>query len=113
MASTHNPAPSDFPENGPDDSVARRRARSPESWIDDLEETLRDPANADIDALKARLSDQLQATRQSLRAASETANDLVRETLDCTEEYIQARPWQAVGLVAGAAFLFGVLVGRQ
>ncbi|WP_251865059.1 DUF883 domain-containing protein [Achromobacter sp. Marseille-Q4962] len=113
MASTHNPAPSDFPENGPDDGVARRRARSPESWIDDLEETLRDPANADIDALKARLSDQLQATRQSLRAASETANDLVRETLDCTEEYIQARPWQAVGLVAGAAFLFGVLVGRQ
>jgi len=37
----------------------------------------------------------------------------MRETIDCTEEYIHARPWQAIGLVAGAAFLFGVVVGRQ
>lgn len=52
-------------------------------------------------------------TRHSLRDASDSAQDMVRETIDCTEQYIHARPWQAIGLVAGAAFLFGVVVGRQ
>lgn len=113
MANTTTPLPSDFPENGPDNRGAHRRSRHPESWIDEIEATLRDADPSDLDALKARLSDQLDATRRSLRDASENASDLMRETLDCTEEYIHARPWQAVGLVAGAAFLLGVIVGRQ
>jgi len=113
MATTNTPMPSDFPENGPDDRGAYRRSRHPESWIDELEATLSDSSATDLEALKARLGDQLQATRQSLRDASDNAHDLMRETLDCTEEYIHARPWQAVGLVAGAAFLLGVIVGRQ
>jgi len=113
MASTNTPLPSDFPENGPDNRGSRRRARHPESWIDDIEATLRDADPSDLDALKARLSEQLTATRRSLRDASDNASVLMRETLVCTEEYIHARPWQAIGLVAGAAFLFGVVVGRQ
>ena len=52
-------------------------------------------------------------TRPMPRDASDSAQDMVRETIDCTEQYIHARPWQAIGLVAGAAFLFGVVVGRQ
>ena len=39
MASTNTPLPSDFPENGPDNRGAHRRARHPEAWIDDLEAT--------------------------------------------------------------------------
>ncbi|QKH38785.1 DUF883 domain-containing protein [Achromobacter pestifer] len=113
MASTNTPLPSDFPENGPDNRGAHRRTRHPEAWIDDLEATLRDASATDLEALKARLSEQLHATRRSLRDASDHAGDLMRETIDCTEEYIHARPWQAIGLVAGAAFLFGVVVGRQ
>jgi ElaB/YqjD/DUF883 family membrane-anchored ribosome-binding protein len=113
MATTNTPLPSDFPENGPDDSGARRRARHPESWIDELEATLNDKESTDLEALKLRLAEQLRATRRNLRDASDNAGDLMRETLDCTEEYIHARPWQAIGLVAGAAFLFGVVVGRQ
>jgi len=113
MASTNTPFPSDFPESGPDDRGSRSRARHPESWIDEIEATLRDADPSDLDALKARLADQLAATRRSLRDASDNAGDLMRETIDCTEEYIHARPWQAIGLVAGAAFLFGVVVGRQ
>ena len=113
MATTNTPLPSDFPENGPDNRGADRRSRHPESWIDELEATLSDSAATDLDALKARLSEQLRATRRSLRDASDNAGDLMRETIDCTEEYIHARPWQAIGLVAGAAFLFGVVVGRQ
>ncbi|RSF00619.1 DUF883 family protein [Achromobacter aegrifaciens] len=113
MASTNTPLPSDFPENGPDNRGAHRRARHPEAWIDDLEATLSDASATDLEALKARLSEQLHATRRSLRDASDHAGDLMRETIDCTEEYIHARPWQAIGWVAGAAFLFGVVVGRQ
>lgn len=113
MASTNTPLPSDFPESGPDNRGSRGRARHPESWIDEIEATLRDADPSDLDALKARLADQLAATRRSLRDASDNAGDLMRETIDCTEEYIHARPWQAIGLVAGAAFLFGVVVGRQ
>ena len=113
MATTNPPLPSDFPENGPDNSGARRRSRHPESWIDELEATLNDKEATDLEALRARLSEQLDATRRSLRDASDNATDLMRETIDCTEEYIHARPWQAIGLVAGAAFLFGVVVGRQ
>ncbi|WP_025140777.1 YqjD family protein [Achromobacter sp. DH1f] len=113
MANNHTPLPSDFPEHGPDDRGARGWRRHPESWIDDLEATLSDATATDLEALKTRLADQLRDTRRSLRDASDTAHDMVRETIDCTEQYIHARPWQAVGLVAGAAFLFGVIVGRQ
>lgn len=113
MVNNPTPLPSDFPEHGPDERGARSRRRHPESWIDDLEATLSDASATDLDALKARLADQLRDTRSSLRDASDSAHDMVRETIDCTEQYIHARPWQAVGLVAGAAFLFGVIVGRQ
>ncbi|WP_049051283.1 DUF883 family protein, partial [Achromobacter xylosoxidans] len=75
--------------------------------------TLSDASATDLEALKARLAEQLRDTRHSLRNASDSAQDMVRETIDCTEQYIHARPWQAIGLVAGAAFLFGVVVGRQ
>lgn len=113
MVNNPTPLPSDFPEHGADERGTRRRRRHPESWIDDLEATLGDATSTDLEALKARLADQLHDARSSLRDASDTAHDMVRETLDCTEQYIHARPWQAVGLVAGAAFLFGVIVGRQ
>ncbi|MFY2605595.1 DUF883 family protein [Achromobacter ruhlandii] len=113
MANNHTPLPSDFPENGPDERGLRRRRRHPESWIDDLEATLSDASATDLEALKARLAEQLRDTRHSLREASDSAQDMVRQTIDCTEQYIHARPWQAIGLVAGAAFLFGVVVGRQ
>ncbi|WP_369334128.1 glycine zipper domain-containing protein [Vibrio cholerae] len=33
--------------------------------------------------------------------------------MDTAEEYVQVRPWQALGMVAGAAFLLGVIVGRN
>ncbi|MCW0206852.1 MAG: DUF883 domain-containing protein [Achromobacter sp.] len=112
-ATPNPPLPSPSPVNGPYTGGARPRARHPESWIDELEATLNDKEATDLEALRSRLSDQLRATRRSLRDASDNASDLMRETLDCTEEYIHARPWQAIGLVAGAAFLFGVVVGRQ
>ncbi|MGE8656729.1 MAG: DUF883 family protein [Achromobacter sp.] len=113
MANNQTPLPSDFPENGADERGARRRRRHPEIWIDELEATLSDTAATDLETLKARLAEQLRDTRHSLREASDSAQDMVRETIDCTEQYIHARPWQAIGLVAGAAFLFGVVVGRQ
>ena len=112
MASTPSPLPFDFPESSPNER-AHRRLRQLEAWIDELEATLSDAAATDLEALKTRLSEQLRATRRNLRDASDNAGDLMRETIDSTEEYIHARPWQAIGLVAGAAFLFGVLVGRH
>ncbi len=111
MEPSNTPHPSDFPENGPDNG--RERRSGAEAWINDLEATLSDSTQQDIDALKLRLREQLALTRESLHDAGETAQDLLRETVDCTESYIHARPWQAVGLFSAAAFLLGVIVGRQ
>jgi len=81
--------------------------------LDSLETSLRDGNDGDVEALRARLRTQLDDARDTLGDAADTANNFVRETIDTAEEYVQVRPWQALGMVAGAAFLLGVIVGRN
>lgn len=106
------PTPSDFS----DDRRARREplhrhAASP--WLDDLEATLSDTSHTDLEALKRRLSEQIKAARNALGDSAETAGDMMSEALDCAEDYVRVRPWQALGVTAAAAFILGVAMGRR
>lgn len=94
----------------------RRRPNS-QLWLDEFDAILNDNATQDIDALKARLHEQLTTLRAALNDAAESADSYIRGTvdcaIDCTQEYVETRPWHAVSCAAGIGFLLGVLVARR
>jgi ElaB/YqjD/DUF883 family membrane-anchored ribosome-binding protein len=56
----------------------------------------------------------------SLRGASEKITDLQAVALEkgkaaatATDDFVHERPWTAIGVAAGAAFLLGLLVNRK
>ncbi|MDQ8035521.1 MAG: hypothetical protein REJ50_26240 [Bordetella sp.] len=111
MESTPTPAPTTPLNTSAAESRTRRGGAR--QLLDDLESTLRDSGHEDIEVLKTRLRAQLEDARDSLNDAGNSANELVRASVNCTEEYVRSHPWQAVGWAASAAFLLGVIVGRR
>jgi len=81
--------------------------------LDELDEILRSEASADIQALRERVAAQLDNVRSVLASASDRATDVVCQAKDCTEAYVRERPWHALGLTAGVAFLLGLIVARR
>jgi ElaB/YqjD/DUF883 family membrane-anchored ribosome-binding protein len=80
--------------------------------LDELDDSLRSGTDTDIDALRARLTEQLANARTVFDDAQDNVRDRVRTAVAMTEDRIQDRPWESVGIVAGIAFLVGVIVGR-
>lgn len=117
------------PTNNPNagrlnDAQSQRPGRPPynqhkqtSQLLDEFGATLDDNAAQDIDALKARLREQLATARTALNEAAGSANSYLRGSvdcaIDCTQEYVETKPWQAVGYAAGIAFLLGIIVARR
>lgn len=91
--------------------------RQTSQLLDEFGATLDDNAAQDIDTLKARLREQLATARTALNDAAGSANSYLRGSvdcaIDCTQEYVETKPWQAVGYAAGIAFLLGIIVARR
>lgn len=81
--------------------------------LDELDGILRSDGTGDIQALRARLAAQIDNARTAFDSASDTATGMVYEAMDCAENYVQTRPWQAIGTVAGVAFVLGMIVARR
>ncbi|RFU46508.1 YqjD family protein [Paraburkholderia sp. DHOC27] len=91
-----------------DDAASEARA-----LLDRLDKSLRDNSDVDVAALRKRLQAQLNDARGSFGDAADSTVDQVRETVAMAAEFARERPWQAIGVVAGVAFLVGALVGRK
>ena len=67
-----------------------------------------------------RASDLLSQVGDKLMSAKSMLRDLPDEDVERaaaaardTDDYIRDRPWQAIGVAAAVAFLFGILVSRR
>jgi ElaB/YqjD/DUF883 family membrane-anchored ribosome-binding protein len=80
--------------------------------LDELDDSLRNGKDTDIEALRTRLGAQLARARAVFDDAQDTVRDRLQLAIAATEDRIQDRPWETLGAVAGIAFLLGVIAGR-
>jgi ElaB/YqjD/DUF883 family membrane-anchored ribosome-binding protein len=84
--------------------------------VDDTEELLKSVATVGGDkatALRARMEQNLQATKERLSNLQKSALETTTAAAKATDTYVHDNPWQAVGVAAGVGFLIGLLLSRR
>lgn len=84
--------------------------------IADAEELLRLTAGQAGDRLtevRGRLNDRLAVAKDRVADAESVLREQTRKVAAATDDYVHQKPWQSIGVVAGAAFLLGLLAGRR
>lgn len=67
----------------------------------------------DTDAVKQRVKDRVDSAKSTLADVQSTMRDRMGSAMSTTDDYVRERPWQTVGMAAGIAFLFGIIIGRS
>ena len=70
-------------------------------------------AGDQAEELRAQIKDSLLKARESLDETKETLQQRGQAAVVATEDYVQANPWQSVGIAAGVGFLIGLLATRR
>lgn len=70
-------------------------------------------AGEQADELRAQIRESLLRARETIKVTEETVRARGEAAIIATEEYVLTKPWQAVGIAAGAGFLLGLLVTRR
>lgn len=93
-----------------------------ERLIEDLRQVVRDAeellkatagqAGERIAEVRARAQESLLTAKARLAEFGDVAAERAHEAADCTDAYVRANPWTAVGIGAVAGVLIGVLLGR-
>lgn len=65
------------------------------------------------DAARARMTERLDSAKSALYDLEGRAVDRYREASACTENYVRANPWQAVGIAVAVGALVGFLAHRR
>lgn len=82
----------------------------------DVNSVLNEIANATTEefaATRTRMEEQLGAARSSLHEARLAIADKARHTCDVTQKYVSDNPWKALGVMAAAGLIIGVLSSRR
>lgn len=66
-----------------------------------------------IQEVRARAEESLRQAKARLIALEEEALRRARVVADATNVYVHEKPWQAVGIAAGAGLVLGLLLGRR
>jgi len=77
-----------------------------------LRQTLSQASELDAQA-RSRLQSSLDAARTSLGQAQQQVVDTALQAARATDDYVQHKPWQAVGIAAGVGLVLGLLIGRK
>jgi ElaB/YqjD/DUF883 family membrane-anchored ribosome-binding protein len=80
--------------------------------IDQLDDSLRNGNDTDVEVLRKRLQEQISQARSILDDAGNTVRARLEYAVSATEDRIHQRPWETVAAVAGVAFLLGVIAAR-
>ncbi|ROM93465.1 YqjD family protein [Pseudomonas brassicacearum] len=70
-------------------------------------------AGDQADELRSQIHESLQRARETLKLTEDSLRQRGQEAVTATEDYVQANPWQAVGIAAGVGFLIGLLTTRR
>ena len=84
--------------------------------LDDAEELLREAASSTGEKaaeLRERAMAALKRTRGTLYDAQDAVIQKGRRAARVTDDYVHDKPWQAIGIAAGAALVIGMLISRR
>lgn len=70
-------------------------------------------AGDQADELRGQIHDSLLRARETLKLTEESLLERGQAAVTATEDYVQANPWQSVGIAAGVGFLLGLLATRR
>lgn len=64
-------------------------------------------------ALRARIQERLAGAKEKLLDAQHDAIQRAKDAAVATDDYVHAKPWQAIGVAAAVGLALGVLIGRR
>ncbi|PRA58874.1 MULTISPECIES: YqjD family protein [Pseudomonas] len=70
-------------------------------------------AGDQADELREQIHESLLRARETLQLTQESLTERGKAAVTTTEDYVQANPWQSVGIAAGVGFLIGLLATRR
>ncbi len=70
-------------------------------------------AGDQAEELRAQIQERLLKARATLEDTKESLQERGQAAVNATEDYVQANPWQSVGIAAGVGFLIGLLATRR
>ena len=70
-------------------------------------------AGDQAEELRAQIKDSLLKARATLEETKESLQERGQAAVVATEDYVQANPWQSVGIAAGVGYLIGLLATRR
>ncbi|MBN3862729.1 DUF883 domain-containing protein [Pseudomonas frederiksbergensis] len=70
-------------------------------------------AGDQADELREQIRDSLLRARETLKLTEDSLRERGKAAVTATEDYVQANPWQSVGIAAGVGFLIGLLATRR
>jgi ElaB/YqjD/DUF883 family membrane-anchored ribosome-binding protein len=111
--------------NGPvDTSVHKRNLRAAQdalmaefhALVGDTEKLFKqtgDATGSTVEELRAKINENLARARELITETEGSLKEHCDAAFHKTEEYVQAKPLQAVGIAAGVGFLLGMLLSRR
>ncbi|WP_175841521.1 DUF883 family protein [Burkholderia arboris] len=81
--------------------------------VDELEDLLKNDGDGDIAVLRKRVQSRLDEARSALDYASGSAAARLRDSAERVSQAVHDNPWQTAGVVAGLAFVAGLLLSRR
>ena len=102
--------------NGTTGNAQSGLAREYHDFLADVEHLISSATSLTSDDLvraKARLTAHIASARASVVDASGAVVERARAGAKATDNYVRARPWQAVGISTGLGILVGFMFGRR
>lgn len=81
--------------------------------IDALMSSTGQQAEGEARALRERIRDRLDGAKEKLLDAQHEAVQRAKAAATATDDYVHAKPWQAIGAAAAIGLALGVLIGRR
>ncbi|HCP31549.1 MAG TPA: DUF883 domain-containing protein [Pseudomonas sp.] len=87
-----------------------------QALVRDTEKLLADTPNLAGDqaqALREQMHERLAQARETLEVTQESLRERSQEALGSAEQYVQEKPWHAIGIAAGVGLVIGLLANRR
>lgn len=81
--------------------------------IDALMTATTNKADTEVKALRERIQERLSGAKEKLLDAQHEAFQRAKDAATATDDYVHAKPWQAIGVAAAVGLALGVLIGRR
>ncbi len=84
--------------------------------VADAEEILRATAGIageKMADLRERIADRLRDAKERIADAEDVLLDKTKAAARATDDFVNANPWQAVGIAAGIGVVLGIIIGRR